>query len=369
MERYMAEFGQGYVQAAVLSENNAVKYKVSIAGSCTKSTSSPYARFQDQRIGPLLYSPGLTVLIFDTSSNSIVETKNYNFTSTPSSVNRAFMSYVDSIKEERLLLFISEGKLNTCTELEAWFALKSSSAWPNVWQSQTYNVAYSAFYITKPGAISAEHVLYNDGVTKESIQTKLDVVYDYYSDIGATGFPRRVIEHAKKVMSNGTDNEIIRLPADGITSPTAKYDLVPGDKVYLKFSLFADKALTETGTTRLSIRWFNGQTMISAHNVDFDIRTPDIWQDFEREYTVPVDCDQFTVYVAKTQPEGQGGVNNLIMGEVSREETPLFRSAEFGVNGIRMNHMNDGNVTELLILNDSKTDERGIVRSAEFREL
>lgn len=69
-------------------------------------------------------------------------------------------------------------------------------------------------------------------------------------------------------------------------------------------------------------------------------------------------------------PNGTGKARNIVFTEMSRPATPVMRSAEFGVNGIRMNNMIDNNVPEdlLLTLKDSKTDDRGIVTSAEFRE-
>lgn len=371
MEHYMAEFGQGFVQAAVLSENNAVKYKLSIAGSCTQSSVRPYVKLQDNNIGPTLYQPGMNVFVFDTSTLKITETKAYNFTSTVSTTNRAFMTYIDSLPSDKLVIMVSEGKLRTCTELMEWFRKHNSTAWPTVWDITHYDAAYSAFYITNITSISSEHILWNDGVKIEPVNPHLDVVFDYHQDIGATGIPNRIGVLDGVVESEGGEQlELIRLPTSDLQSPLSDYNLISGDMFYIKFQLKtgigSGPGPSPNGNTRCSIRWFQGEELISFTNIVTSF--VDQWQTFERYITVPSGVDGFTVYFAKTDLEDYGAVQNVVITEVPREEMPLFRSAEFGVNGIRMNAMFDGTVDELLILNDTKTDDRGRVRGAEFRE-
>ncbi|WPK17897.1 hypothetical protein [Escherichia phage BYEP02] len=69
MEKFMAEFGQGYVQTPFLSESNSVRYKISIAGSCPLSTAEgPYVKFQDNPVGSQTFSAGLHLRVFDPST-------------------------------------------------------------------------------------------------------------------------------------------------------------------------------------------------------------------------------------------------------------------------------------------------------------
>lgn len=373
MEHYMAEFGQGFVQAAVLSENNAVKYRLSIAGSCTRSSVRPYIKLQDTNIGPATYSSGMNVVVFDPQTLKVTEIKTYDFTSVPSTINRAFMTYVDSLPSDKVVIMVSEGKLRTCIELVDWFKKHNSTAWPTVWDLTHYDAAYSAFYITNITSISSEHVLWNDGVKIEAINPHLDVVFDYYQDIGATGVPNRIGVLDGTVESQGGDPlELIRLPTEELQAPISDYNLVAGDMFYIKFQLKtgigSGPGPSPNGATRCSIRWFLGEDLISFTNIMTGDAFIDQWQTFERYIPVPSGIDGFTIYFAKTDVEDYGAVQNVVITEVPREEMPLFRSAEFGVNGIRMNSMIDGTVDELLILNDTKTDDRGRVRGAEFRE-
>lgn len=380
MERYMAEFGQdgngqGFVQAAVLSENNAVKYRLSIAGSCTQSTVPPYIKFQDSNL-PVVFAAGLNVFVFDTTTLSIIETKSYNFTNVPSDTNRAFMTYMASLPKDKLVLFVSDKKLRTCVELVDWFKKRNSTAWPSVWDINTFDVAYSAFFITSMDSVTSEHSLCNDGVVLEPISTHLDLVWDYFSDIGATGVPSRIAEVDKELASNTNEaTALIRLPTSQLESPLSDYNLKAGDLFYLKFSSMVGVGTgpgpRPNGTTRCSIRWFNNGVMTSSQNIDASSTTINLnkWQQFNRYIKVPPNVTAFTIYFFKTDAADYGAVKNITVSEVPREETPMFRAAEFGVNGIRMNLMIDGAVDELLVLNDSETDDRGQVRSTEFREL
>lgn len=373
MEKYMAGFGQGFVQAAVLSENNAVKYKLSIAGSCTQSTIRPYIKFQDTEIGPSTYQPGMNVILYDTNTLTRIETKSYNFTNVPSATNRAFMTYIDSLADDKLVIMVSEGKLRTCSELVEWFKKHNSTAWPSVWDLNTFDAAYSAFYITSMDSITAEHTLFNDGKKKEPISANLDLVFDYYSDIGATGVPNRIAVVDGEVESNEDSLELIRLPTSDLETPLEDFNLKAGDLFYIKFQMMVGIGTgtgpNPNGTTRCSIRWFLDDDMISSTVIDANINFLDQWQTFERYVEVPSGVNKFTIYFARLDQEDYGAVRNVVITESHREETPMFRSSEFGVNGIRMNAMIDGKVDELLILADSKTDDRGRVQSAEFREL
>lgn len=371
MSNVMAEFGQGYVQAQSLNENNSVKYKFSIAGSCAKSTVKPYIRLQDKDvITPGEFSPGVNVFEFNADTRELITRKSYVFTSDNSATNQAFITYMDSLPAKRIIFIVSNTSFQTESWLNDWFTKHSSSAWPTPWQTSKFDVSYSAMYLSDKKTIVKEHVLYNDRVQVENLSTPLDVVFDSAEDIGATGTPGRVIEYLSEVSNTNNTTGIIRLPTSAGTSvPTADYNIIPGDVLYLKADLFADQALCDVGTVRISVRWLKGLSMISFQNIEYNVLYPGTWQTFEREVECPPEATMFTVYIEKTVGVGVGSARNIIMAEMTRAETPMMRPAEFGVNGIRMNVMVDNDVTtDLLQLVNSDWDERGIVKSTEFRE-
>lgn len=376
MEKFMAEFGQGYVQVPVLSENNAVRYKLSIAGTCTKSPNYPYVKFQDEAFGPQNFQNGLNLIEIDPVTNTITATKNYGFTKDYDIISQAFVTYISSIPAGRIVCLISQGKLNASQTLIDWFRAHGSTAFPEKWLIDQVDTSYAAFYITGRNAIVKEHVLYNDGVTVEDVLTPLEMVYDDFADVGGTGFPVRVVEDENTYYSNVTQ-EIKRFPTDSPITPVAAYNMAPGDTFYLKFQLTYDQALKDLGTTQMSVRFFNGQTMIQSN--DYDIPATGqasppagAWMTFERYVVVPPNADGFTLYARKTADAGQGGVRNVFFTEIARQETQA-KSAEIGVNGIRMvvagEPGNIGNViAQLNDKNATRSSQSGFVFAAEFRE-
>ncbi|QAU03690.1 hinge connector of long tail fiber proximal connector [Escherichia phage AnYang] len=372
MERFMAEFGQDYVQIPVLSENNAVSYKLSIAGSCTKSTKKAYIKFQDEDFGPQNFQSGLNLVEIDPTNNTIVTTKSYAFTKDHDVISQAFITYISSIPAGRIVCFISSGKLNASQILIDWFRASGSAAFPDKWLIDKVDTSYSAFYVSGRNAIVMEHVLYNDGVLVEDVSTPLEVVYDNFNDVGGTGFPVRVVEDENTYYSGATQ-EIKRFPTESTITPCAGYNMVPGDFFYLKFQMTYDQALKDLGTTQMSIRFFNGQEMLQSTDINIPVGAGSppagAWMSFERVIEVPPNANGFTLYCRKTVSGGVGGVRNVMFGEIARpEDTP--KSAEIGVNGIRMSYGTEtrsmGNV--IAQLNDKSSGNAGKVFVQEFKE-
>ena len=368
----MAELGHGYVQVPILSENNAITYRLSIAGSCTKSTVKAYVKFQDEDFGPQNFRDGLNLIEIDPTTNTITATKNYQLTSNHDTISMAFIEYINSIPSGRIVCLISQGRLNASQTLIDWFKSVGSTAFPEKWLIDKVEPSYSAFYVSNIKTIVKEHVLYNDGILVEDVSTPLEVVYDNIGDVGGTGFPIRIVEDESTYLSNDT-GEIKRFPTEMIITPMADYKMVPGDIFLLKFQLMYDDALKAEGTTQVSVRFFNGEALIDSINIELPVGAGSppggAWMSFERYIVAPANSDGFTIYARKTAMVGEGGIRNVVFGEVSVDST-VDKVAEFGVNGIRMNY---GNETKnmgdtIMSLHDKWTHNAGKVFAGEFRE-
>ncbi|UPW37965.1 hypothetical protein ESCO10_00049 [Escherichia phage vB_EcoM_ESCO10] len=373
MERFMAEFGQNYVQIPVLSENNAVRYKLSIAGSCTKSTVKAYVKFQDEVFGPQNFLPGLNLVEIDPVTNTITASKNYQLTSSHDTISQAFITYVNSIPANRIVCLISSGRLFASQTLIDWFKAAGSTVFPDKWLIDKVEPSYSAFYVSGRNAIVKEHVLYNDGILVEDVSTPLEMVYDTINDVGATGFPLRIIEDETEYFSSGSQ-EIKRFPTSETITPMANYNMKPGDWFYIKFQSNYDAALKAEGTTQVSVRFFNGLSLIQSTDMDIPVGAGSppagAWMSFERYIQAPANSDGFTVYARKTVNVGIGGLRNISFGEISSQE-PQPKDAEIGVNGMRMNFGTETlNLAPDLIsqLNDKASGYAGKVFAAEFKE-
>ncbi|AAU29221.1 long tail fiber protein proximal connector [Escherichia phage JS98] len=371
MERFMAEFGQGYVQVPTLSENNAVRYKLSIAGSCTKSTKKAYVKFQDGDFGPQNFQNGLNLIEIDVSAEpKVVANKTYSFTKDFDVISEAFITYISSIPANRIVCLVSSGRLNASQNLIDWFRAAGSTAFPSKWLIDRFEPSYSAFYVSGRNTIVMEHVLYNDGVLVEDVSTPLEVVFDDISDVGGTGYPIRIVEDENTYLSNGGE-EIKRFPTESPTTPCADYNMKPGEFFYLKFQMMCDQELKDLGTSQMSVRFFNASGALTGSvNMEVPPNVPaGSWMTFERVIEVPANTETFTLYARKTVADGVGGVRNVMFGEVSEPESQP-KSAEFGVNGIRMNFgtetKNMG--TTIAQLYDKTGTKPGQVWVSEFRE-
>ncbi|UAW07037.1 long tail fiber protein [Escherichia phage vB_EcoM-pJBK] len=372
MEKFMAKFGQGYVQTPFLSESNSVRFKLSIAGSCPLSTSPAYIKFQDNPLGSQVFSVGLNVRVINPTTGAVVESKSYNFSTENDATSSAFVTFMDTYASNFIFALVTNAKTNFPPEVLTWFNKAGSSAIPLAQQVlNIVDISYSAFYISGKNAIALEHIKYSNKKTSTDYSTPLDVVYDTIDDIGATGFPRRTYESTDTFLSavGGTNNEIKRMPTTSIITPLAGYKLKPGDFLYMKFQLMADADLLAQGTTRLSIRFFKSPSTspISFKDINFDGGAGE-WKIYEDYIEIPAGADGFTIYCYRTAPVGQGGLRNVIFTEVSCNGS-VSKPAEFGINGIRVNYVSESlSAPDIMTLPTQSSTDTGKVFGQEFKE-
>lgn len=372
MEKFMAKFGQGYVQTPFLSESNSVRFKLSIAGSCPLSTSPAYIKFQDNPLGSQVFSVGLNVRVINPTTGAVVESKSYNFSTENDATSSAFVTFMDTYASNFIFALVTNAKTNFPPEVLAWFTKAGSSAIPLAQQVlNIVDISYSAFYISGKNAIALEHIKYSNKKTSTDYSTPLDVVYDTIDDIGATGFPRRTYESTDTFLSavGGTNNEIKRMPTTSIITPLAGYKLKPGDFLYMKFQLMANADLLAQGTTRLSIRFFKSPSTspISFKDTNFDGAAGE-WKIYEDYVEIPTGADGFTIYCYRTAPAGQGGLRNVIFTEVSCNGS-VSKPAEFGINGIRVNYVSESlSAPDIMTLPTQSSTDTGKVFGQEFKE-
>ena len=378
MSNYMAGFGEGFVETQIMSENNAVRYKLSVAAGLKSSVpSNEYILLQDKPFGEQGNSPGMNVREINLSTNTLVSRKIFDFKNEDvTGATKSFVDYISSLKaQDNILVVLSTGdRLYSSSIVDDWFNSVASASWPGTWMCSKYPCSYVAFYSPSKKKIIQEHVTYSDGVKRdEDVRAQLEVVYDKANDIGATGFAKRIVEEPTEESSDSLF-EFKRYPSGApIIAPIKPYNIVPGSKVKATFELWADKALLDSGqTARLNFRWFKGSTILTSQADEVPLGQHGRWIKYERLIDVPATADGFTVIAARYPRQdtiGLGAVKNLIMVEVTRGDEAITRSAEFGVNGIRMNKAVDGKNDELLILPDTKDDPSGEIRSHEFREV
>lgn len=370
----MATFGQGYVQTQMLSENGAVKYKLSAAGSNSNSEpNSPYLMLNDSPLGSQTFERGLNIRVLDTATNTIVDSKIFDLINAGGAAT-AFIDYMNGLSSGLIAIIISSDELKTEQRIDDWFVASGSDIWPGKSLLTKFpKTSFVAFYASSEKAIVQEQAIINDGIFVEDSRAKLEIVYDTIGDIGVTGFSRKLIYDPGEY-SSSTGYEFKRYPTDDTITSLVGFGGATNPRALLIADMYASKELISSGLIcRASLRWFNGQSLISAVNIETPMASSDKYVHFERLVDVPTDATGYTLIVSRypntADANGEAKIKNVVLTRVARSDSPMNDNASFGVNGIRMVTANDNGETEYLLeLPDTKTDQSGTIYSSDFRE-
>lgn len=369
----MAVFGENYVQTQVLSENGAVKYKLSAAASNTNSVpDSPYLMLNDNALGSQTFERGLNVRVINTVTGAVTDSKIFDLVNAGGAAT-AFITYMNQLTPGLLAVIISAKEMKSESSVDAWFASAASANWPGAGKLQRFpKTSYVAFYSAVEQCVIQESVFFNDNIVKEDSRAKLEVVYDKLNDIGATGFTKRAI-YDSATYSSSTLYEFKRYPTEELITPISGFGNTQDARCFLCLDMYASTDLINQGLTcRASLRWFNGQSLVSSTTIEVPVQYAGYWYRYERFIEVPNGADGYTLvisrYPQKTDATGEASVRNVVLTRVSRAETTMTANAAFGVNGIRMNTLHDDSSEYMLELPDTKTDQTGSIYGNDFRE-
>lgn len=372
MEKKMISLGNGYSKSTVISENNSITYRVSFTSGLEFSTPSMmYFYFQNEPVGEQIDSSGINIRVWNPINNTLVETKNFNLTTTNSAANQAFIEYMNApATNHNIFIITTGGRLFSTPEIDEMLKDKGSTIWPGTWLCSNYPCYYSAVYSPLAGRIITENYTSSDGVLRnEDIRPSLDFVYDSYEDIGATGFIFKPVYDMEEYSTNGASQIAVRYPINqGTRVPLSEYGLKGGDWIHWSFELFAGTDLTVNEQADASIRWFKTGG-VSTGTVTIKNMASEVgqWIPHDRYAQIPIDATEFTILVQRNPTEqgstGKVSVRNMIFTRVSRGPKH-FNNPAIGVNGMRIVTATDVDVTDILNL----PKEEGIITSADFQE-
>lgn len=366
---YMAGFGEDFVEVQVISETNAVKYKLEIFAS--HSNSSP--NLGAVKVNDVtLKTPTSGMNVYQLNNDGTIGTvKNFTFTSTDSSGNTAFTQYLNSLGSG-IQLIVSDTKLFSSPIVDTWFSNAYSTAWPgSKYINRFPNSAYCAIYGCFNKKIMQEAFFGNDGVKVEDSRAYLETVFDQLADLGSTGFPSRIVEDTTEY--DNTTYKEIRYPSDSTAAPIADYGMSVGQNVLLVCDLYTSTALKNAGSvTRMSIRCMSSTGSVVA-STNLDCTNLDAWTRFEQYFTIPTGATSFTA-VAAPYPQLSTSVTGVKWGVRNFHSTQASESdkgtsiSEFGVNGIRMFSSNENGTSYLLELPDSNVVSKAIIPFENLKE-
>lgn len=376
-ETFMAGFGQGFVETQILTENNSIKYKLSIAASNQGSVpSEAYIRLNDKQLSPIPFQQGMNVWEYNTITNTIENRKIFNLSqNNSSSENTAFVIYMKSLVDNSKAYFLTTfGTSKSSVQVDDWFTSAGSVNFLRSDILDRYNGSYVGIYIPSHKKIVKEAACYTDGTQFDS-RAIMEFVYDDISDIGATGFPYRVLYDTTETSKDNT-NEIYIIPGRNGIAPIADGLMKPLDVMNLGFNLFASAAVMDysaTSTVRATITWYTGAASIQTNFYDVPKMYKNFWYTVNRYIVIPEQADGYSFSVKRIDtPEdfiGAAKVRNIIFGQVSKKEKLDLRNAAFGVNGIQTARLKDADtISELLVLPDLIQNPEQVTKSHEFRE-
>ena len=368
---FMASLGESLVQVNTVSESNSVQYKLNIAGVHRYSSPlTPYVRLNDSLLGSQVHSNGLNVRVLD-ANNNVIDQKEFILTNIDSTINSAFITYMNSLTSG--IVIITSGQLlKSSPQIDNWFKSVYSINWPGEFLCNNYDVAYAAFYSPVNKRITSE--VYNSSDGFDSSRATLEMVYDSVSDLGATGYSYKAIYDPTEYTSN-SQYEFKRYPTSQVLiSLLSDYGILPGRTMLMQCELKASNALIQANmTTRLSLRWYTGSTLIDSKSYEVNSLSPDKWIKFEDYIVVPANANGFTMVVARYPRNdaiiAEASIKNLIFCEVGRS-AKYSGDAAIGVNGIKAGTINESTTSpRIMNLPDSVTNINNVVDLSNVQEL
>lgn len=350
-ETLMAGFGQTQVEVRTLSESNSVTYRLVACSATSKSVpATSYVYMNDVPYGSQAHGTGINVRVFN-DANEIVSTRSFATTPNESTMNAGFIDFMSTLNPFPIVLITTFGNTRTSPLIDAWFKSVGSASWPGSYLFTNYNYAYVGIYSSIHKKILSEVHYGDDLAGTEKGRAKLEVVYDKPRDVGMTGFPGKVIYDPVEYSSTSA-YEFKRYPDERLIAPMSEFGIVVGTKYTISADLFASKALFDNNmTTRMSVRWYNGASLIKSTSIDVPASSVDQWYRALLPVDVPTGVDGFTIVAARFPRNdaitAKGGIKNAMMTQIAGDKTA--RMAAIGVNGIMSNNIIDGTpITNLI---------------------
>ena len=345
-----AHFNETSAIFNVISENNAILYRLTVRGSNTDSSVKAQVTFNEKVIGTV--RPGLNLFIMD-ASGAIIDEKAFTFSR---GARAAYTALSDVLKAMSLnhiaVLFTSDDILPGYEEY--MHGTIGSKAWPRDRMLQhSSKISYAGIYSPRLRKIIIECAQATNGPNVDS-SAVVDKVYDTFDDLAITGCPSNLVSDPEKY-ENTEKADFVKWPSDGSEQPLSSSNLRVGDKVMLAFELYTDATAWNAGAkSRLSHNYYQNGTLLSGY-VQTSTKSG-TWERFEGVFTIPAGATGFKTECIRhpiTANTGRALIRNLVITPISGEPK-IDVNHSFGVNGIRTTEIGettDNNpVTNLLKL-------------------
>ena len=372
MEQFIANFGRELIEVPFISENNAVHYKLKMTGITKYCDTGPSITLNDVKLSNQIFVDGLNVTRLG-PSNRVIETKSYLFATTDTSINQGFVTYMNQLNTlTDVVLFTASKGLKSSKVVDDWFTSAGSTAWLGADFINKFECSYVGIFNTTDGRIVKELFLMSDGANKDPVI--LETIYDDYKNLGACGYPQKFIEDSTEYSTNSefmykfyptVDNQFNQLSSFGITSDNKV--------VVVSCELKCDQVATTEGySSGLVLEWWSENSWIAERKLIADNSVPDAWRKMWLEMRIPSNAVGFKLIACRypdSLSQSRVSIKNVIMSLASTEQHRT--STEFGVNGIRIDHLVDGGLIppQVMTLVNANSDVINIVPVNGIREI
>lgn len=372
---FMAHFGPSYVETNHLSENNAVKYRLSLQGTNLDSTiHKVFCRVNGKDIDvsiPGTYRGFVTALLNNTGG--LIEKKVFDiYGSEPA--RRSFQSYVDTLPKDRILCIMSVDAFILDTQLYNFMYRVGARSFPDQsWMGGGIaRSSYAAIMNTTMKKICLENFVARNPARDTNTNALVEVTFDDINDIGATGIPAFISPYvASETTGNGSSYTFYNFMSPN-RKPFTEFGLKTGDYIVAEAEMFVSKAAADLGAYGLLyIDWYDMTTNVFVSGSGAEARIPEQWVPLKVVVQVPENSQNlkfgaFGFHAPSSVNSGDIKIRNTMFYQVSRDK--ITRSVAFGVNGIRANSLDDAGNYENPVLRLLGIDINNQVTSNEFRE-
>lgn len=348
---FMALFGPDSTTVNVISEANAVKYRLVVRGSNTDSM------IRDVEVSingvdlisrSTNVSRGLNLAVIDGTALTLIEYKRFDMYGDPVVNGQAIKDYVSGLPANRIVCFYSYDAMKSTADFDTYMYSIGSRAWgngtrymnlPDSASTHFYRPSYCAIYSTTMKKICMENFTGSSFGLGEDSRSFVEVVFDTFDDIGITGIPERMVDDLNEYSSDVY--EFHKFGAWNIGS-----DVYNGDIFKVTADLYADQTLVdEGGAACLYVysrdtggQWASPSTVLRTTGL-----AADTWHSVSGYYTIPnetqwtqLGCSAYRY--PSTVTNGVAKIRNVSMTKVPRAEVERGGAA-IGVNGIRLSKM------------------------------
>lgn len=338
-ENMMAVFGRYYVDTQIISENDAVDYKLSLRGANHNSNPNrPWVRINDKDINTTNFIRGFNVIVLDPGLVKVVDQKGFDTFGSGASASDAMVTYLDSLDPAYIACIVSYDAIRANYNLISWFLTHGSNTDFNP-LDRFYRTSYAGIYMPKYKKVIMEHVRFT-AATGGDWTADLEMVFDDLSDFGVTGMPNIIACEMNQV--NGTGPRMASYPVGAVTNDVKTFyslkdnGINPGDWVYFSCDIFTPKAAFDQGGRCTVQPTFRNESNVTVGvTKQYKSTKADTWETIEVFIPVPAGATRLATFVyGDVTSNLPGSIRNLVMTQGTREDT-ISGPMAIGVNGIR----------------------------------